>query len=248
MSRSRVFKKTIFSPEQLKVLQPKILPLLLELKIKWQHQQINDYEMAYGYLKVFSELGLGKTLWRGLPLAIKETMQKWSQNSWKLVLTEKIPTVEEMLDIQIEEGRYVTIVFDFDFNLEGRDLFSFFLHDLMHAHHFLNDPEKIKGEKGFYRLMKQTLKNKLFETLLRDETFNREFEYLIADMNAFCVHQYKYLIGAIHRYFDRDNHPEQSKKQFLNLLEKEWQIPVPRSLYKYQYDEILVRSKIESIY
>jgi hypothetical protein len=205
MSRSRVFKKTIFSSEQLKNLEPQILPLLLELKTKWKQNKLTDYEMAFEYLKVFCEKGLGKILWRGLPLAIKETMRHWQKGDWKLVLTEKIPTVKQMLEMQLQQCRYVSMLFDFEFNHEGRDLFSFFLHDLMHAHHFFNHPEKMKGELGFYYLMKQALKLELLNEALQDPVFHTEFEYLISDMNAYCIHQLKYLRGALDRWEDRSH-------------------------------------------
>lgn len=205
MTRSSVFRKTIFTPEQLKKLEPKILPVLLELRQKWLNQELTDYQMAFEYLKIFCEIGLNKTLWRGLPLAIKETMEHWAQGHWKLVLTEKIPTVNQMLEIQLTHRRYVSILFDFEFNHEGRDLFSFFLHDLMHAHHFFNHPEKMKGELGFYYLMKQALKLNLFNEALQDPVFHTEFEYLISDMNAYCIHQLKYLRGALDRWKCRKN-------------------------------------------
>jgi hypothetical protein len=200
MARQSVFKKTIFTAVQLQSLKPILLPQLIEAREKWHSGSISDVLMAMTYLKIFSEEGLAKPLWRGLPLAIKQTMDHWAQGDWKLVLTEKIPTVEEMLEIQLRHSRYVSILFDFEFNHEGRDVFSFFLHDLMHAHHFLSHPEKMKGELGFYYLMKGALENKLFEEAFKDSIFQTEFEYLVSDMNAYCIHQLKYLRGSLNRW------------------------------------------------
>lgn len=217
MARQSVFKKTIFNAEQLQKLKSNLLPKLLLEREKWRSGNLSDVQMAMAFLKIFSEEGLGKPLWRGLPGAIKETINHWQIGDWKLVLTERVPTVEQMLDIQLERSRYVSMIFDFEFNHEGRDIFSFFLHDLMHAHHFFNHPEKMKGELGFYFLMKQALNQKVLETAMQDPVFQTEFEYLISDMNAYCIHQLKYLRGAIARFQVRSGVSGDLYQKLLNV-------------------------------
>jgi len=223
MARSRVFKKTIFTPEQLQKLKPLLQPKLEAARQKWHTGRYADFEMAFEYLKIFCEIGLNKPLWRGLPLAIKETVQHWQKGDWKLVLTEKIPTVNEMLEIQLAHSRYVSILFDFNFNHEGRDVFSFFLHDLMHAHHFLSHPEKMKGELGFYYLMKQAFDRNVLKEALQDRIFHHEFEYLISDMNAYCIHQLKYLRGALDRWHGRWKQCSEAETDLYLELLNVWQ-------------------------
>jgi len=140
---------------------------------------------------------------KGTPLSVNETLLYWLRGDWDLELVHHIPSPKKLLQKQKEGGRYVTLIKDermTKYILGERDQLSFLMHDLIHAHRFFSSDENKQGQMDFYHLLDQT-----FDYFRLDHLdFKNEFEYLIADMNAYPIHLLKCLKSAMIHYFNDD--------------------------------------------
>jgi hypothetical protein len=145
----------------------------------------------------FSEFAL-----RAVPEAVNRALLQWSSRAYPLELMFRIPNPREVLNQQKEGKRCVTVLTEATrtsrYILGERDTLSFTLHDLIHADHFYFNNQCYQGQLGLYRLLDQEYN--VFTDLLSDDGFEREFEYLIADMNAYAIHLLKCLKSAVLHY------------------------------------------------
>jgi hypothetical protein len=185
--------------------------------------KLNDWELEK--LKDISASQLLKFYnLKGIPLAVNRTMINWGLGLWKIELLTHIPSPRELLRLQVQNTRCVTLTTNHDdihkLVLSARDPLSFVLHDLQHADHFFNQNESLKGQLGFYSLMEQVYdRPQLKQTLKENKKFKIEFEYVVSDMNAYVIHLFKCLKSAIIRA-DSDK----SVPLFPQLLEW-WNMP-----------------------
>lgn len=145
--------------------------------------------------EVFSQYTLKST-----PLAVNRAVLEWANGRYGLELMFRIPRPEEVLDQQKRGRRCVTAIIDSRLStyiLGERDALSFIMHDLIHADHFYYHNGCYEGQLGFYGLLDKTISH--FD--LSNEEFASEFEYLIADMNAYAIHLMKCLKSAMVHYF-----------------------------------------------
>jgi hypothetical protein len=114
------------------------------------------------------------------------------------------PSPNEVLEYQIQNKRILT--FDNDATTwvhkkyGERDVLSFILHDLIHAEHFLGDSQKRQSQIGFYKFTKLILDNNLVDQFLLSAEFNKQFCYLISDMNSHIIHLLKTLRAVIDQH------------------------------------------------
>lgn len=159
--------------------------------------QINDPEMQL----------LNKQSLLGLPLAINRALLHWYVGDWKINLRTNIPEAMEILHEQTRGERTVSVLVNshplHERVHDGRDIFHFILHDLMHADQFFQASFLHLGQLSFYRWIYQCLlKLSIVErTQLLD---NHEFSYVISDMNAYSVHLLKQLKHSLREtnYFE----------------------------------------------
>ena len=148
--------------------------------------------------EIFTNFALKST-----PLAVNRAILEWSYGNYKLEQMFRIPGPREVLNQQKLGRRCVTTLLDNRISkliLNERDALSFTMHDLIHADHFYHNNISYNGQLGFYGLLDKT-----FDYFnLKHEKFSAEFEYLIADMNAYPVHLLKCLKSAMVHYFDED--------------------------------------------
>lgn len=141
---------------------------------------------------------------KSIPLAVNRSLLGWGQGEYRLRLFFHIPTPKEVLKQQVLGERCVTVLTKENeiakYVLGERDHLGFTLHDLIHADHFFRDNEHHKGQIEFYRLLKHGVESGAFQGALEDKEFEREFEYLISDMNAYPVHLMKCLKSALIHY------------------------------------------------
>ncbi len=82
---------------------------------------------------------------RGIPHKINRVLINWRLGYYPLVLINHVPTAKEMLELQSQGKRFVTLFTsqkDWRENtLHGRDHFSFTVHDLIHAYEFFHNDE-----------------------------------------------------------------------------------------------------------
>lgn len=116
---------------------------------------------------------------------------------YPLIITKKIPTPQELLQLQINGKRIITINEDHNSwpnNLySGRDFLGFVLHDLIHADHFFYNPQHRDGQLGFFKFIQNMLSDEGLTLLLQAEPFKTGFEYIISDMNSHPVHLFQTL-------------------------------------------------------
>lgn len=141
---------------------------------------------------------------KGIPQAVNRTMTNWGIGSWKIELLTHIPSPRELLRMQVQSTRCITLTIDHDeidkLVLSSRDPLSFVLHDLHHADHFFSQDASLKGQLGFYSLVESVYDQPLLKkTLKEDKQFKSEFEYVVSDMNAYVIHLFKCLKSAFVR-------------------------------------------------
>jgi len=167
------------------------------------HFKCADLDLVPFIKSKIGHLTLGELLssysLRSTPQTVNRALLKWSTGEYPLVLMFRIPGPYEVLDQQTTGKRCVTVLTESKhtekYILGERDTLSFTMHDLIHADHFYQDKEIFEGQLGFYGLL-QEHKN-YFLPLCSHEKFYTEFEYLIADMNAYPIHSLKCLKSAV---------------------------------------------------
>lgn len=136
------------------------------------------------------------------PLAVNHALQKYALKQYPLILMKNIPSPKEVLLQQAQGKRCVTY-----FTNEGqmnhlvlgeRDPLSFLMHDLIHADHFFHESNIKQGQIGFYRQVLNLLEKGSLNSVYQED----RFEYLISDMNAYCVHLWKGLKSIALEHFD----------------------------------------------
>lgn len=176
------------------------LPFHFEPNIIKRLEQVDTLE------EIFAQFALKST-----PQSVNRAILEWSQGQYALELMFRIPSPEEVLNQQKQGRRCVTCLIDkriSKYILGERDALSFTMHDLIHADHFYFHNECFQGQLGFYGLLYKTIS--YFD--LSHEAFASEFEYLIADMNAYAIHLMKCLKSAMLHYFSENYFKEWIKE------------------------------------
>jgi hypothetical protein len=168
----------------------------------WPYFEPNIQKRLAGFTtvgEVFSHFALKST-----PLTVNRAILQWSNGIYGLELMFRIPRPEEVLNQQKRGRRCVTVILEKEkasrLILGERDALGFTMHDLIHADHFYHNNHSYQGQLGFYGFLDFCVREKHFELLLQDEKFGLEFEYLIADMNAYAIHLLKCFKSALIHY------------------------------------------------
>lgn len=132
-----------------------------------------------------------------VPIALRN----WILGHWPLTLLTHIPTPQEVLAMQIQGTRPVTVISEFPRALHpvlGKaDGFEFLVHDLEHAWKFFHDTPEHYGQRHFFRLLQRALGAGHFTSYLHDAVFAEKFDYLISDMNTHPVHGLRYFHAVL---------------------------------------------------
>lgn len=140
---------------------------------------------------------------KSTPKTVNRALLEWHKGPYCLELMFGIPSPAKVLQQQKLGRRCVTAICDdrlSGYILGERDALSFTMHDLIHADHFYHNNICYEGQLGFYGLLDKTIS--YFD--LSNEAFAAEFEYVIADMNAYAIHLMKCLKSAMIHYFHED--------------------------------------------
>lgn len=125
-----------------------------------------------------------------LPEGVSRVLHLWDRGEVHLELVDSAITPLQMLDLQAQGRRVVTI--SRSALLQGlivdgqRDALEFLLHDLVHADLFFK--ENHEEQVAFFSQIKSHLESKTYESYLRDPLFQKDFEYVISDMNSCRIH------------------------------------------------------------
>lgn len=169
-----------------------------ELPFTFEPNITKRLENIHSLNEIFANFALKST-----PETVNRAVLEWGTGKYGLELMFRIPSPSEVLNQQKVGRRCVTAIADkrmSTYILGERDALSFIMHDLIHADHFYYHNECFIGQLGFYGLLDKTIS--YFD--LTNEKFAGEFEYLIADMNAYPIHLLKCLKSAMVHYFNED--------------------------------------------
>lgn len=198
---------------------------LQQIKQSWKSGQISDAQMALNFfvithLEKYPRRSLAQYLNHYfedqlfIPLdtdvlerfqfkKIKEKaltcLQHWVKGDWPLVLQESIPSALQVLRLQAQGLRPVTMKIEkrFESILHREDALDFFCHDLEHGHMFFYDDELNLSQQRFFQKILESLDLGVWDQYLRNPEFEKKFVYLISDMNSHPEHYRAYLNSMI---------------------------------------------------
>lgn len=178
--------------------------------------------------------------WRSIPLAVARALMAWQAGTYPLQLLTHIPSPEEVLKMQADGKRCVSMLIKKDeisnFVENNRDVLGFIVHDLLHADHFFSDSVNAARQVHFSKKLIEVYQMPQIQQMLKtDEEFKREFHYLMSDMNSVPFHLIKtfkaILLGHFKRQLQIDlRNPlkESLEPEFNSLLElalEPWKLP-----------------------
>lgn len=121
----------------------------------------------------------------------------WLRKEWPLAFCERIPSPLEVLRMQVEGIRPVTVLSAWPRLLEPvltkPNGFAFMLHDLEHAWKFYHCPKMHLEQRGFFHTLLCALERGCFDGYLLDPVFAIKFDYLSSDMNTHIMHASQFL-------------------------------------------------------
>lgn len=141
---------------------------------------------------------------KSTPRSVNRALLHFSTQRYPLELMFHIPSPLEVLQQQKNGRRCLSLIIKEsqmkDYILGERDYLGFCLHDLIHADHFYHSNSSYYGQLGLYNLLWKEIEKGTFAVLMENKEFQREFEYIISDMNAYPIHLLKCLKSAITFY------------------------------------------------
>lgn len=136
---------------------------------------------------------------KSLPCSVARSLCLWRTGRYSLKLLNYKPSPLELLKMQVQGFRCVSLLSEdwgafIDFE---RDVFSFAIHDLIHADHFFSQPQLFELQKYFYEEILRLTEKGFFETARLTENSKTLLEYIFSDMNSHPVHLFKTLKAAL---------------------------------------------------
>ena len=132
--------------------------------------------------------------WKGYSDRIRRSLYEWHQGRYPLTLWSTIPSPLQLLEIQSQGQRVITVfktALEWEQTHLGKSAWEFVVHDLIHADHFFENPIWREGQIGFYRFILEHWDHELMTNLKTH--CPEQFDYLIADMNSHPQHMYQTL-------------------------------------------------------
>lgn len=168
---------------------------------------LKKYDLPVEAFKKFTELKcdaydfLNQIRFRGIPDSARQALLQWLEKKYPLSLFFNIPTVDEVFNLQKRGGRCVTFFVQSKDLIQlhhDRDVISFIVHDLIHAHEFYSDQARANQQIGFYQWLDEIKDFSELQNLIKNsQGFRDRWEYLLSDMNSYCGHLLKTLHAAI---------------------------------------------------
>lgn len=160
------------------------------------HESLNLFRKGIAKINNLSELNfmnfINRSAFLGVPESAIKSLLKWGLKEYPLVLLDFVPTPIQLFKLQSEGQRCVTLLFKeeevADFIENGRDILGFVLHDLIHADHFYRDPLLAKSQIGFSKFIYKVYSENVFSEFLKDPQFEKDFYYIVSDMNSHPTH------------------------------------------------------------
>ncbi len=148
---------------------------------------------------------LSQQQFRGIIPAVGQALARWLRQQWDLRLHTDIPSPAQVLTMQAQGRRPVTIICDYPRLLRPvltkENAFAFAVHDLEHAFKFFHDPQLHREQRALFRLLDRARQQGLFAEYARDPAFAARLDYLLSDMNTHVIHSLHYLRAMLVDYF-----------------------------------------------
>jgi hypothetical protein len=178
---------------------PRVEPVLNAADALPQHQRVLFLAQYMEQYRFF-----------GVTPAVNTSLACWLRGRWRLCLCDYVPTPAQVLAMQVQGTRPVTLIAQYPRMLEAvlkkSDAFEFLLHDLEHAYKYFHDGGLHSGQRALFALLQRALDQGLFEPYVREPVFADKLDYLLSDMNTHPVHGLQYLRAMLVDYFlQRDN-------------------------------------------
>ncbi|MFM8330674.1 MAG: hypothetical protein ACKN9T_03200 [Candidatus Methylumidiphilus sp.] len=149
------------------------------------------------YLRVY----FGRYQFFGVINNVPEALAAWLAGDWPLTLCAHIPSPAQVLAMQVDGTRPVTLLSAWPRMLApvlGKpDAFAFMVHDLEHAYKFFHDPGMHREQRAFFRLLQDAREAGRFAVYLDDPLFAAKFDYVSSDMNTHTLHAAQYLRAIV---------------------------------------------------
>ncbi len=147
---------------------------------------------------------------RGVPEKVLKSLRGWRDCEFDLFVLHYVPSAEELLKFQVQGKRCVTaLVTEEQIPIpveEGRDVWSFCLHDLLHASHFFGDPKQNLSQRYLASFFLKAWQYQGFQNwLAEDQKFALDFTYVAADMNAHPVYIFMSFYAKVLECYKRQN-------------------------------------------
>lgn len=144
---------------------------------------------------------------------------------WPLLPRWDSPSPEELLQIQANGQRVVSLLPEFDFSAKitiDKDNLEFTIHDLEHAAKYFSDKELQKSQQSQFQKFTDLAKEQELQSLIvNDPLYKKDWHYLISDMNTAPAHSWFFFRGTLLNAFKRqaqidlkEKLPEESEKRF----------------------------------
>lgn len=169
-------------PLQLQRKSLKIPTLTLEPQASARVQPILQQDSGQDTMSFLREFH-----WKGYSDRIRRALLMWHMGAYPLQLSHEIPTPWELLRLQAQGQRVVTVLIQpaqWDQLHHGHSAWDFTVHDLLHADHFFERADWREGQIRFYRFLFERWELPEIRALHEDP----QFDYLIADMNSHPRH------------------------------------------------------------
>lgn len=145
---------------------------------------------------------------RGVPEKVLWSLRHWRLGSYALALMHRVPSSMELLKMQVQGQRCVTALInarEIRTPVEqGRDVWSFCLHDLSHASHFFaRQSESLAQRYLSWFFLRAWTDSSLAKAISSDSILEKQFSYVAADMNAHPVYLFYSFYAIVLGYFKR---------------------------------------------
>ncbi len=169
-----------------------------------------------------------KFILRGVPEKVLWSLDQWRMDKISLELHHDILTPEDLLALQSKGKRCVTaLVQNTEISRpveEGRDVWSFCLHDLLHASHFFRNHDELCAQQFLSKFFLDALQNTKLKTYFdHDSIFKKEFYYIASDMNANPVYIFFSFYAKFLEYFKKLSGFQRESRMNVQY-ERAWQI------------------------
>ncbi|MBK9295230.1 MAG: hypothetical protein IPM57_12465 [Oligoflexia bacterium] len=249
--RTGRYKKNYIEEANLGPIAQKLKPRLEALRASWRENKISNAEYVAQFILNWHQAVMGKnskgsrhnlfsnevvtalepglqffaqhTL-KAVPIAVNRSLVFWAQGKYPLELFERPLEVMEVLEMQTQGKRCVSVITNSENYILGeRDPLSFVIHDLIHADHFFTNDEQAQGQIRFSKICWQLSHMAEFEELLKDEQFKKDFDYVSADMNSHEAHLHQTLEAIIkdactRKHVDSESYMEKVKELQFGLF------------------------------